>query len=132
RRCFTSIGNARPFEARGGMPGSAAMSLTPFVAVLLAQALAPLAGTAVDREGRPLAGVEVVLAEGQALDGTVPVLARATTDAQGRYVVPSRTSDRPNTRDRPFLAAYRPGLGLVVTLTRRPPTEDAGFRLALD
>jgi hypothetical protein len=69
------------------------MSFSPMVLLLLAQAAAPLAGTAVDREGRPLAGTEIVLAQGQALDGTVPILGRATTDPQGRHEITAPTFD---------------------------------------
>jgi hypothetical protein len=57
----------------------------PALLLLIVQTPAPLSGTAVDRDGRPLAGVEVVLALGQENDGSVPIMARSTTDARGRY-----------------------------------------------
>ena len=63
------------------------MSFLPMLLLLLAQGPAPLEGTAVDRDGQPLAGVEIVLAWGQVPDGTVPILGRATTDSQGRYEI---------------------------------------------
>ena len=95
------------------------MSFLPMILLLLAQEPAPLTGTAVDHEGRPLAGLEIVLAWGQIPDGSVPILGRATTDAQGRYEITAPASGRRPTRGlAPFLSTYRPGSGLVASLTR--------------
>jgi hypothetical protein len=49
-----------------------------------------LSGTALDRDGRPLAGLEILLAWGQAPDGSVPVLAQTSTDPQGQYEIKAR------------------------------------------
>ena len=82
------------------------MSFLPMVLVLLAQEPAPLAGTAVDPQGRPVAGLEIVLAWGQAADGTVPTLGRATTDPQGRYAIKAPVLNRRLSQGfAPFLTA---------------------------
>ncbi len=109
------------------------MSLLPILLLLLAQEPAPLAGTAVDHEGRPLAGIEIVLARGQAPDGTVPILSRATTDSQGRYQFAAPAFDgRPTGYVAPFLGAYRPGSGLVASVTLLKKADFGEFRLAFD
>ncbi|QEH35013.1 hypothetical protein OJF2_35580 [Aquisphaera giovannonii] len=109
------------------------MTWLPLVLSLLAQEPAPLSGTAVDREGRPVAGVEILLAPSRASDGTVPILGRVTTDAQGRYELPAPAADRgPTRRMAPFLAAYRPGSGLVVSITLLKAKEPGGFKLAFN
>ncbi|WP_165223966.1 carboxypeptidase-like regulatory domain-containing protein [Aquisphaera insulae] len=108
------------------------MSWLPLVLSLLAQEPAPLSGTAVDREGRPVVGVEIVLSHGPADDGTVPVLSRATTDAQGRYeILPPAADRRPQRRQSWHLSAYRPGSGLVVSVTHLKAKDADGYRLAL-
>ncbi len=109
------------------------MSFLPMVLLLLAQAPAPLAGTAVDQKGRPLAGIEIVLARGQAPDGTVPILGRATTDSHGRYQIAATTSGgRTTRRGATFLGAYRPGSGLVASVTLLKEADAGDFRLAFD
>jgi hypothetical protein len=86
----------------------------------------PLTGKVADSAGRPLAGVEILLAQGPDLDGTVPVLGRFTSDAQGRYqlAVPA-PGRRPVGGAAPALFAYRPGSGLLdaVTTLKRAAAE---------
>ena len=77
-------------------------------------------GLVVDPNGKPVAGAEVVLTAGEALDGTVPILATTTSGAAGEFRIAHLIADR----RRGFLApgviwAYRPGLGLgMVDLVR--------------
>ena len=88
------------------------MSFLPLVLVLLTQEPAPLAGTVVDRRGRPVAGLEIVLAWGQAVDGTVPILDRATTDPQGRYQIKAPVLNRRLAQSlAPFLMPLSAGIG---------------------
>lgn len=109
------------------------MSFVPMLLSLLTQAPAPLSGTAVDREGRPLAGIEIVLAHGQALDGSVPILGRSTTDSRGRYAIAVPAFDqRPAGRVVSYLCAHRPGSGLVASVTMLKNAGPGGFHLAFD
>src|SRR4051794_5717167 len=99
------------------------MCLAPML-LLLAQVRAPLSAMAVDDRGRPVVGVEIVLAWDQAIDGTVPILAQATTDAGGRYAIAAPALGRRSSRHAaPYLAAYRAGSGLVVTATYLKPAD---------
>jgi hypothetical protein len=61
------------------------MSPFPVLLLLIAQSPAPFEGTAVDAEGRPVSGLEILLLRGQLRNGSVPILARSSTDAQGRF-----------------------------------------------
>ncbi len=77
-------------------------------------------GLVVDPNGKPVAGAEVVLTAGAALDGTVPILATTTSGPNGEFRIARPIADR----RRSFLSpgviwAYRPGLGLgMVNLVR--------------
>lgn len=93
------------------------MSFLPIIALLLAQEPASLAGTVVDRDGRPVAGLEIVLTWDLKPDGTVPILGRATTDAQGRYALAVPRLDWPPLRSSPpALVAYRKGEALLAAI----------------
>ena len=107
------------------MVGSALLLL------LLGQLPVPLSGTAFDPEGRPLAGVEVVLSRDQAVNGTVPVLARATTDSRGRYGIPAPVFEsRPQSTATACLFSYRAGSGLIASATTLKAADPAASRLA--
>jgi hypothetical protein len=109
------------------------MSPIPALLLLMAQTPAPLSGTAVDREGRPLAGVEVALVWGQEKDGSVPILARATTDARGRYDLALPPSTRPSSGYvSPFLAASASDFGLVLAVTSFKKDQAGGYRLVFN
>jgi hypothetical protein len=101
----------------------------PSVAVLLllvAAGPAPFEGTVVDAEMKPVAGVEVLLSQGQRRDGTVPVLGEATTNAQGRFQLKAQGLAEPTLNTfLPSLFAYRPGsgLGLLRVPVQRPGPE---------
>lgn len=75
----------------------------------------PPAGTVVDPEGRPLAGVEVFLSAWVLpvpADGSTPTLARTTTDAQGRFLMPPPPVSAFKGNLGGTIWAYRPGLAL--------------------
>jgi hypothetical protein len=106
------------------MVGSALLLL------LLGQVPVPLSGTVVDREGQPLAGVEVVFSRDQAIDGTVPILGRVTTDSRGRYKVPAPVFEsRPQSITDPCLFSYRAGAGLIASVTTLRAAGPAASRL---
>ncbi len=52
---------------------------------LLSQDRQPVAGEVVDAQSRPIAGTAVVLMGGPTRDGSVPILGRTTTGADGRF-----------------------------------------------
>ena len=87
----------------------------------------------VDPGGKPVAGAEVVLTAGPSPDGSVPILSRTATGADGRFRL-----DRPDpVRLREFLSpgviwAYRPGQGLGVVDLIRADQSDQGHRLILE
>jgi hypothetical protein len=90
------------------------MSIFPVLLLLMAASSAPIEGTLVDADGRPARGVEIVLTQGQRRDGTVPILGRATTDAQGHFQVSLPVlSERIQSDFFPSLFAYRPGSALA-------------------
>lgn len=92
-----------------------------------------IAGTVVSPDDRPVAGIEVVLTAGPAPDGSVPILARATTGADGRFRL-----GRPDAvRAREFLSpgviwAYRPGLGLGIVDLVREDRPDRSHRMIVE
>ena len=107
------------------------MSPLPMILLLLAQsqAPAPLAGTAVDHQG-PMIEAEIVLAQGQAPDGSVPILARATTDIEGHYAIAASSPDwRPSEFTPPCLFSYRPGSGLIASVTTMGTGDPSAFQL---
>jgi len=55
----------------------------------------PIFGAVVDPTGRPVAGAEVVLTSGASPDGSVPILAKTTTDASRGFRL-----DRPSAEHR--------------------------------
>jgi hypothetical protein len=78
----------------------------------------PLTGTVTDPAGRPLAGVELLLAQGPDPDGAVPVLGRFTTDALGQYQMGAPAPGRrPVGGIAPAVFAFRPGSGLIDAVT---------------
>jgi hypothetical protein len=86
------------------------------VMLLLAQPPATLTGTAIDPQG-PMIEAEVVLAQGPAPDGSVPILARATTDSEGRFSIAAPDPGwRPGRDVWPCLFSYRAGSGLVASV----------------
>src|SRR5262249_31213085 len=93
----------------------------------------PIQGDVIDVQSRPIAGVEVVLTAGAARDGSVPILARTTTGADGRFRL-----DRPDVARRSdFLSpgaiwAYRQGQGLGVVDLLRADRPDQVHRLVLE
>ncbi len=93
---------------------------------LTAQVTTPqITGSVVNSRGEPAAGASVVFSLHYANDPE-PVLARATTDAQGRFVL-ARPGARPSERSRvilggsSFVFAYRPGSGLAVVRYHERP-----------
>jgi hypothetical protein len=104
----------RGLESRRHMPNTA-----PLIAmVALSQVWAPLAGKAVDPEGRPVAGVEILVVQNADTDGKVPVLARSVTDASGRYELRApKAAQTPGNHALPSLCAYRPGMALLTYAT---------------
>lgn len=100
----------------------------------LAQTPASLAGDVVDEAGRPLAGIEVVLSCGQALDGTVPTLARVRTDDQGRFRLEAPNRERLGETRAPWGAvwAYRSGKALAGAKWLRSRPQAEPIRLTLD
>jgi len=86
-----------------------------FSAVVLAQTADTITGEVVDGQARPVANAEVVFSAGFAIDGSVPILERATTDESGRF----RLARPGAARLQGFLVpgviwAYKPGLALAV------------------
>ena len=83
---------------------------------LLAQPAKPLAlsGVVVDRAGKPVADVDVVLAAWNPADGSVPTLARTTTDDQGTFHLQVAEQQLKEMGPNPFVWAYRPGRSLAV------------------
>ncbi len=51
-------------------------------------------GAVADGNGEPVAQAEVVFTAGPALDGAVPILERATTDASGRFRLVRPSAER--------------------------------------
>ena len=92
-----------------------------------------ITGVVVDPTGRPIAGAEMVLTAGEAPDGSVPILARTSTDASGGFRL-----DRGSVEHRRgFLApgviwAYKAGLGLGVVDLIRADRPDQVHRLLLE
>jgi hypothetical protein len=111
------------------------MSSIPFIlaVALLAQDKAPIAGDVVDAQSRPVAAAEVVLTAGPARDGSVPILARTTTGADGRFRLtrpdPTRLRDF---RSPGVIWAHRPGQGLGVVDLIRADKPDQAHRLILE
>jgi hypothetical protein len=102
--------------------------------LVLAQAPASLAGHVVDASGKPLAGIEVVVSCGQAIDGTVPALAGARTDERGRFRLEAPARER---REGPedlwgAIWAYQPGKALAGVKWLRTRSAAAPIRLTLD
>src|SRR5579884_2645670 len=109
------------------------MIASAVVMLALGQVPSRLSGTAVDPDGRPIAGLELVLAKGIAPDGTVPILGRATTDDQGRYRLDRPAFDRRRElRIAPLIVAYRPGWGLVASVTQLNGEDPGAYRLAFE
>jgi hypothetical protein len=97
------------------------MSIFPALLLLTAASPAPIEGTLADADGRPVSGVEIVLTQGQRRDGTVPILGRATTDAQGHFQLSlPALSERTQSDVYPTLFAYRPGSALTGWSTVQP------------
>jgi len=87
-----------------------------FSAVVLAQAADTITGEVVDGQAGPVANAEVVFSAGFAIDGSVPILERATTDESGRF----RLARPGAARLQGFLVpgviwVYKAGLALGVT-----------------
>jgi hypothetical protein len=99
----------------------------------LAGAGPPITGAVVGPDGQPVAGAEVVLTAGPARDGSVPILVRTTTSADGHFHL-----DRPETsRMRDSLSegviwAFRPGRGLGVVDLLRADKPGQVHRLILE
>ena len=73
------------------------------------------------------------MAWGQAPDGTVPIVARATTDSRGRYELPAPAlAWRPPQRLAPSVCADRVGLGLAACVTRLKKADAGEYRLVLN
>jgi hypothetical protein len=111
------------------------MLVTSIVLAVLAQA-APakteLAGVVVDAQGKPVAGVEVLLSSLHRIDGRNPTLARTTTDAQGRFRHQAPSTDPKY--EIWTLWAYRPGASLAaqaVGSTEGLPRPGSPIRLTL-
>ena len=90
-------------------------------------------GAVADGNGEPVAQAEIVFTAGPALDGAVPILERATTDASGRFrlIRPSAEALRG------FAAAgsvwvYKPGLGLALADLVRGDRPGQVHRLVLE
>ena len=68
--------------------GNSMMNLAPivFCALIVAQqSVATITGDVVDGAGKPVVGADVVFSAGMDIDGSVPILERATTDESGRF-----------------------------------------------
>jgi hypothetical protein len=92
------------------------MLMTSVVAVaLLAQApdSVLISGVVIDSAGKPLAGVQVLLA-GRRPDGAVPTLARTTTDEHGAFHLEIAASQAREYVLPPVIWAYRPGYSVAV------------------
>ncbi len=107
------------------------MFVTPIVLAVLAQAppAAPvkieLAGVVIDAQGRPAAGVEVLLSSLHRIGGKISTLARTTTDAQGRFRHEAPPSEgRPGAIEIWTLWAYRPGASVAVQAVGSGPGVD--------
>ena len=96
------------------------MMVTSIVLAVLAQVAASaqagkeLSGVVVDAQGRPAAGVEVLLSSLHRIGGTNPTLGRTTTDAQGRFRHAVPASSRDDAIEIWTLWASRPGTTLGV------------------
>ncbi|MDR3634715.1 MAG: carboxypeptidase regulatory-like domain-containing protein [Isosphaeraceae bacterium] len=88
-------------------------------------------GVVADAEGKPLAGAGVFLTGLQTVGGWPPVLARATTDASGKFRLDAPADiDDPAAPAAAALWAVRPGL-LVASRVLRPGTLPAGLPVRL-
>ncbi|MGC8641920.1 MAG: carboxypeptidase-like regulatory domain-containing protein [Isosphaeraceae bacterium] len=86
----------------------------------LVTAQAPLTGSVVDAQGKPVPGAEVALSAGMTREGTVPSIAETRTDEAGRFSFSrEKLRSRPQIRSLGAIWAHKPGLGLgLVDLLR--------------
>ncbi len=93
--------------------------------LLTQQAPDPLAltGVVVDRAGKPMSDVDVVLARPNVADGSTPTLARSRTDAQGAFRLEFARPRLSATEPLPVIWAYHPSRS--VTAERVDLTADA-------
>jgi hypothetical protein len=78
-----------------------------------ARAKTELAGVVVDTQGKPVAGVEVLLSSLHRIGGRNPTLARTTTDAQGRFRHEAPAEGREGAIEIWTLWAHRPGASIA-------------------
>ncbi|MGP0062326.1 MAG: carboxypeptidase regulatory-like domain-containing protein [Isosphaeraceae bacterium] len=113
---------------------------TLFVSLLLgiqligqAGAVPSIAGMVVAPDGKPVGGAEVALTAGVAVDGSVPILSRATTDASGSFRIERPAADRRRGFMSPgVIWVYKPGMGLGVVDLLRADRPDEVHRLVLE
>ncbi len=99
---------------------------------LLAQPVAPIQGTVVDDQGKPVAGAEIALSPGVARDGSVSIVATTVTDLMGRFRVEDRGVFRSKLYREGAIWAHKPGLAIGVVELIREDQTDRTHRLVLE
>jgi hypothetical protein len=99
----------------------------------LAAAQPPIAGEVADGAGKPVPGTEIALAFGMKRDGSVPILASATSDDAGRFHLPRLSSRQLEGVDTTgVLWVSKAGLGLGMVDLLRNDRRGQVHRIALE
>ncbi len=112
------------------------MTLLPVVLCALIAAQQPpvaIRGAVIDGHGKPAVGAEVVFSAGMAIDGSVPILERATTDGSGRFNLPRPVGKRLlGFSSEGVIWARKTGFGLgIIDLARRNRPSES-YRVILE
>jgi hypothetical protein len=109
------------------------MAPTLYILAGFAAAQTPIAGKVLDSQGNPVPGALVALSAGLTREGTVPILAQATSDEEGRFTLVGRDrAPRQNTDMLGTIWAYKPGLGLALLDLLRDDRPDRVHRLVVE
>jgi hypothetical protein len=107
-------------------------ALAILASTVLAQASSPITGAVVDDRGKPVSGAEVVFSSGVARDGSVPIVAKTTTDETGRFRIEHPGASRRGGVLDGAIWAHKPGPGLGVVELIREDQPGRSHRLVLE
>ena len=92
-----------------------------------------ITGDVVDGAGKPVVGADVVFSAGMDIDGSVPILERATTDESGRFSMAKPVGKRLlGFAAQGVIWARKPGFGLGVIDLDRGDRPSGSFRFKLE